>query len=98
MLKSYDGRGYTEQINRYSQTALQCSQHGIFMTDLRGKYQPGYRWSMKIVNLNRVGKETVKAVVTTFLQDQYCAAGIVFFKPAGSDEFHYRVEFYRGDE
>lgn len=90
-------RDYREDIRRDVQPALALSEAGIFVFSLKGKYLPGYQWTVTCSMLNQMSPALAKQLVETWLKSQYVASGVYFFKKQSDKDGHFHASFIRGD-
>ena len=86
-----------EQIERLNGPYLQMAQYGLFVHDLRGYYTMGAAWQCQVSMLTDIPRDVAKAVVAGWLQSQYLAENIVFFRRSSDKENQFRVTFMRKD-
>lgn len=87
----------TEPITRTNQAYLQMAQYGLFVHDLRGEYVRGHLWQCQVSMLVDIAPDIAKACVAGWLQSEYMADSITFFKRSSDKPNQFRVQFDRKD-
>ena len=87
----------TENIQRFRQPYLTMSQYGLFVHDLRGDYTRGAFWQVQVTMLNPMDPDVAKALVAGWLESEYRAESITFFKRSSDKSNQFRVQFVRKD-
>lgn len=86
-----------EAIDRYADAYKVLVNAGIFASTFEGSYQlPREPWEMHFSMLRPIGTDLAKVYVTKFLQDEYQATDIKFFRD-GASEVRFYASFKRGD-
>lgn len=86
-----------EKIERDSDSYHSLVVAGLFASKFSGSYQvPRQPWEMEFMMLREMDSEAAKAEATAFLQIEYDATGIQFFR-VGASTNKFVARFYRRD-
>lgn len=98
LLKEKTVTDLMEPIETRTDIYVSMSTHGLFVWNLRGKYMPDYLWTIQVEITGFMTPEQSKAKLTTWLEGQYKATEITFFRRSSDKDTVFRASFKRGDE
>jgi len=86
-----------EPIETRTDIYVAMSTHGLFVWNLRGKYITDYLWSIQAEITGYMTPEQAKQKLSDWLEKQYSATEITFFRRTSDKDTVFRSSFKRGD-
>jgi len=86
-----------EPIEHRTRHYVNMVTEGVSAWQLRGKYIPGYVWTMIGEISGYLTRERAKEIMKTYLIETHQATEITFFRRASDKDNVFRVNFKRGD-
>jgi hypothetical protein len=87
-----------EPIETRTDIYVAMSTHGLFVWNLRGKYIDDYLWTIQAEITGYMSPEQAKAKLKEWLELQYKATELTFFRRTSDKDTVFRASFKRHDE
>jgi hypothetical protein len=97
LLKGKNVTELMEPIETRTDIYVAMSTHGLFVWNLRGKYITDYLWNIQAEITGYMTPEQAKAKLKDWLERQYKATDVTFFKRTSDKDTVFRASFKRGD-
>ena len=86
-----------EPIEHRTRHYVNLATMGLFPFQLKGRYVPGYVWTMTIDITGYLSRDDAKKYVTEYLEETHQATDITFFRKQSDKETTFHVNFKRKD-